>query len=123
MLLIAIPQWDLPLRMTVSAAFVLAMTQIAGLIGPQMSGLIAPFPTFVLILAVFTHREAGGEAAANLARGVVLGSLTFAAFFLCVGLGLQWVGVWAYLLAALASVGVSAAVYARRGAGNPFGPR
>ncbi len=115
---IAVPRWDLPLRMAVSAVFVLAMTQLAGMIGPQMSGLIAPFPTFVLILAVFTHREAGGEAAANLARGVVLGSLSFAAFFMCVGLGLPGIGIWAYVLAAVASVGVSSTVYMWRHSGS-----
>ena len=114
---VAVPRWDLPLRMAISAAFVLVMTQAAGMIGPQMSGLIAPFPTFVLILAVFTHREAGGEAAANLARGVVLGSLSFAAFFLCVVLGLQSLGLWIYPVAALASVGVSAILYTRRRSG------
>lgn len=116
---IAVPRWDLPLRMALSAAFVVAMTQIAKLIGPQMSGLIAPFPTFVLILAVFTHREAGGKAAANLARGVVRGSISFAAFFVCVHLASPMLGLGSYLLAAFASVGVSAAVYALRKADGP----
>lgn len=111
----AIPRWDLPVRLAVSATFVVIMTQIAGVIGPQLSGLIAPFPTFVLILAVFTHREAGGAAAANLARGVVLGSLSFTAFFMCVGLGLPRFGLWVYLLAAIASAGVSALIYLWRG--------
>lgn len=111
---IAVPRWDLPLRMAVAAIFVTTMTSLAPALGPRLTGLIAPFPTFVLILAVFTHREVGGAAAANLARGVVLGSLSFAAFFVTLGLGLTRLGLWAYAPAALASLVASALIYGFR---------
>jgi uncharacterized membrane protein (GlpM family) len=107
-----IRRFDLPLRMVVSALMVLGLTTLAGMTGPQLSGLISPFPTFVLILAVFTQIEAGGDAAANLARGVVTGSLSFAAFFVSVGVGLERMGLWIYPFAAIASVAVSSAIYA-----------
>lgn len=111
---VAVPRWDLPLRMAVAAIFVTTMTSLAPALGPRLTGLIAPFPTFVLILAVFTHREAGGAAAANLARGVVLGSLSFVAFFVTLGVGLPRLGLWAYAPAALASLAVSALLYGLR---------
>ncbi|NIJ17944.1 hypothetical protein [Sphingobium vermicomposti] len=67
--------------MAVSATFVLALTTATGHIGPQLSGLLMPFPVFVLILAMFCHLRDGGKAAGAMMRGVVLGSLSFAAFF------------------------------------------
>jgi hypothetical protein len=39
-----IPPWDLPVRMILAACFVILVTAIAANLGPQLSGLIAPFP-------------------------------------------------------------------------------
>jgi hypothetical protein len=107
------PWWDLPLRMIVASGFVLAITSITGHLGPQLSGLIAPFPVFVLILAVFTHANYGGDAVAAMMRGVVIGSLSFGAFFSVVAVGLMRYSVPAtYSVAILASIATSGAVYA-----------
>ncbi len=115
------PAWDLPARMAVAAAFVLALTTFAGLLGPHLSGLIAPFPVFGLILATFTHKQLGGAAAGVLLRGIVLGSWAYAAFFIVVGeLLLVWAVGWTYVLATVAAMttGALAFRWRRKALGN-----
>ena len=106
------PRWDLPARMLVATAFVLALTTLARSLGPQLSGLIAPFPVFGVVLAAFTHFRQGPAAAAGLLRGNVAGGLAFVAFFLVVGLGLgRGPAPEVYILASLASIGTGALVF------------
>ena len=108
----AAPRWDLPVRMLIAAAFVLVITGSTRHLGSQLSGLVAPFPVFVLILAVFTHLHQGPDAAAAIMRGVILGSLSFAAFFVVVSFGLKGQAVAAtYLVATAASIACSGVVY------------
>src|SRR5437899_1711909 len=38
------PAWDTPVRMVVSTAFVVGLTAAAPVLGPQLSGLLSPFP-------------------------------------------------------------------------------
>jgi uncharacterized membrane protein (GlpM family) len=107
-----VPRFDVPARMVISTGFVLLITLLTKRLGPQLSGLVAPFPVFVLILSVFTHYQSGAGAAANLTRGVIVGSFSFAAFFTVVATGLTWLGVPAtYALAVLASVAVNILTY------------
>ena len=70
--------------MGVAAAFVLLLTGVSSLLGPQLSGLLTPFPVFASILGAFTHYFQGKAAACQLLRGVVIGSFTFAIFFLVI---------------------------------------
>ena len=106
------PRWDLPARMLVATAFVLALTACARSLGPQLSGLIAPFPIYGLVVAAFTQSRQGTAAVAGLLRANVLGSLAFIAFFLIAGgcLGHAPV-VGVYGLAALASAGTGGAAF------------
>jgi hypothetical protein len=109
---VAPPRWDLPARMLVATAFVLALTACARSLGAQLSGLIAPFPIYGLVLAAFTHLRQGRAAVAGLLRANVLGSLAFISFFLIAGGGLGHLPVaGVYLLAALASVGTGGAAF------------
>ncbi len=78
------PGWDLPARILVATALVVLLTGAAGVLGPRLSGLLAPLPVFAGVLAVFTHLQQGGTAAAGSVRGTVVGSFAFAAFFLVV---------------------------------------
>jgi hypothetical protein len=80
------PRWDLPARMIIAATFVVLLTTAANALGPQLSGLLSPFPVFGVVLAAFTHHQQGAAAAARLLRGVVVGALAFGGFFLVVGL-------------------------------------
>jgi hypothetical protein len=106
------PAWDLPARMLVSAAFVLAITGVTPHLGPQLSGLVAPFPVFTLVLAGFTHLTQGPIPARAMMRGVIIGSLSFAAFFTVVASCLEPnLVMWVYLGATIASVTASSLVY------------
>ena len=90
-------RWDIPARMAVATAFVLALTSAAPLLGARLAGLIAPFPLYASVLAVFAHRALGAGAATGVVRGLLLGLFAFAAFFLAVatllprGIGLAFV--------------------------------
>lgn len=76
------PRWDLPARMLVATAFVLALTGSAAALGPQLTGLLTPFPLYASILAVFAHQQQGPAAALRVLRGLLLGLFAFASFFL-----------------------------------------
>jgi hypothetical protein len=74
------PAWDLPLRAGCAMALVVTLTAISGWLGPQLSGLLAPFPIIATVLATFTHSQRGAEEAVRLLRGMVLGFGAFALF-------------------------------------------
>jgi len=102
------PVWDLPARMLAAAAFVLLLTTFASWMGPQLSGLISPFPVFGVVIAAFTHHQQGAGAAAQMLRGVVLGSFAFYSFFFIVAALLPvWPAGWVYCLATLAALGAN----------------
>jgi len=67
--------------MLAATAMVLMITTAAASLGPQLSGLLTPFPVYATVLAIFTHHFEGAFAASRLLRGVVIGSLAFAVFF------------------------------------------
>jgi hypothetical protein len=76
---------DLAIRMALAAFLVLTLTSVAAALGPALAGALSPIPVFGALLAVFAHRDQGGAAAAQLLRGMVLGSFGFATFLLVVG--------------------------------------
>jgi hypothetical protein len=76
------PQWDIPTRMVVATAFVLLLTGAAPILGPQLTGLLAPYPLYGTILAVFAHQQHGPVAAIRTLRGLLLGLFSFVGFFL-----------------------------------------
>ena len=105
-------RWDLPARIGIATTFVIVLTSVANMLGPQLSGLISTFPIFGVLFAVFTHFQLGPQAASNLLRGIVLGSLAYAAFFLTVGVCLIPLGMaLTYVLALLAALLVSGFFY------------
>ena len=99
-----LPRWDLPLRMVLAAVFVYMVTGFADALGPQLSGLVAPFPVFGLIMSIFTHKQNGSAAALNHFRSYVSASAGYAVFFLIVGLGLTSLGTGLTYTLALAAV-------------------
>jgi len=83
------PRWDIPARMVIATTFVLLLTGVAPALGPRLAGLLAPFPLYAAILAVFAHRLQGPAAAAGVLRGLLLGLFAFASFFLALTLLLE----------------------------------
>lgn len=106
------PRWELALRMILGGLVVLALSSVGGMLGARLSGLIAPMPVIVLILAVFTQISAGRGAATILLRGVVVGSPAFGAVFVTLALALPAVPLGpAYAMAAVAGLSTSALIW------------
>jgi hypothetical protein len=103
------PRWDLPLRIATATAVVVLVTAVAPALGPRWSGVLSTVPVFAGTMAAFSHRLAGPRAAAQLLRGVVIGSFAFAAFFLVVGVAVERLGLTpTYALATGVALAVNA---------------
>jgi hypothetical protein len=78
---VSFPRWDLPARMVVATAFVVLLTTAAPLLGARLAGLLAPYPLYGGVLAVFAYRLEGADASVAVLRGLLLGLFAFACFF------------------------------------------
>ncbi len=87
------PAWDIPARMLVGTAIVLAITEAATVLGPQLTGILAAFPVYVTVLAVFAHRLEGPEQAMGVARGLQLGLFGTICFFLVITSTIEHLGI------------------------------
>jgi hypothetical protein len=83
------PAWDLPVRAGCALALVLSLTAVAGWLGPQLSGLLAPFPIIATVLATFTHAQRGTDELLRLLRGLVSGFGAFALFCFTLAISLR----------------------------------
>ncbi|MFJ8825426.1 hypothetical protein ACIREE_27080 [Streptomyces sp. NPDC102467] len=101
------PGWDLPLRMTVATGVVRGIIALAPVIGPHLAELLSPFPVFGVVMAVFTHRTHGPNAAADL-DGLVMGLAAPAVFFLALTLALPSMGLMVFVVATLAALATQA---------------
>jgi hypothetical protein len=88
----ASPPWDLPARMIITAVLVLLITGAAPRLGPRLSGVLAMFPVYVMILTIFAHRK-GPAAARQVLRGVLVGLFSGVAFFVALGGLIERLGV------------------------------
>ncbi len=99
------PRWDLPARGASAVVLVLTLTAVAAALGPELSGLLAPFPIIAGILASFTHAHSGVGATRRILRGLVLGFFAFALFCFVVAQTVEPLGIaGGFLLAATAAV-------------------
>jgi hypothetical protein len=87
------PPWDLPLRAACAAALVLTLTAVAGWLGPQLSGLLAPFPIIATVLSTFTHAQRGTDELLRLLRGLISGYGAFALFCFALTVSLRHLGI------------------------------
>jgi hypothetical protein len=83
------PVWDLPVRAACALVLVLTLTAVAGWLGPQLSGLLAPFPIIATVLATFTHAQRGTDELLRLLRGLVSGFAAFALFCFVLAISLR----------------------------------
>jgi hypothetical protein len=102
------PPWDLPARMIAATSMVLLVTAGARLLGPQLSGLLAPIPVLAWPLCIFVHAQQGSDGALAILRGNLQGAYGVCIFYTAVGLlVLKWDPTLTYTIAMLSSVLVS----------------
>lgn len=61
--------FDILIRMLVATVFVLVITGLASILGPNWSGILTPFPIMTSVLAIFSHTLQGSGAAITTLRG------------------------------------------------------
>ncbi|GCE22706.1 hypothetical protein [Dictyobacter kobayashii] len=88
-------RWEILGRMVTATIFVLLLTASANLLGPVLSGLLAPFPLFATILAVFAHHFQDAGSARRVLHGLIFGAFAFATFFLVIA---QYLPTWGLAL-------------------------
>src|SRR5438552_17009317 len=97
-------------RVFVATALVVVLTSAAPVLGPRLVGLLAPFPLYGTVLAVFAQRLQGPGPAVGVLRGLLLGLFAFAWFFVVLALLLPNGIAFAFgsaIVAALAVQGAS----------------
>jgi hypothetical protein len=87
------PAWDIPARIVIGTLTVLAVTEAATFLGPQLSGIVAAFPVYVTILDVFAHRLEGPEQAVGVTRRLQVGLFGTVVFFLVISTAIEPVGI------------------------------
>jgi hypothetical protein len=97
------PSWDLPVRALAALVLVLSVTTAAGALGPQWSGLLAPFPIITSVLAVFTHQQLGLVDTLHLLRGFLSGFFAYALFTFILAVALPSMSTGAAFSLALAA--------------------
>lgn len=97
-------RWDLPARMVVATALVLGVTAAAPVLGPFMSGMLAGFPVYATVLAVFAQRVLGPDAGMAVMRGLTAGVFAFATFFFVIATMLPSFGITVSFIVATAAI-------------------
>jgi hypothetical protein len=124
------PWWDLPGRAVATGVLVVAVTSAAGVAGPGLTGVLAPFPIATSVVAAFVLATRGAGSAAETLRGTLRGLRGFGLFCFLVAVLVEHLGTTrSFLIAAVAAVattavrpmGAVASRYAR--ATWPGGPR
>jgi hypothetical protein len=101
---------DLAARMTMTSVLVVGLVAAADAFGPTAGGVLAALPTLASVLAVFTHRQRGAAAVAELMRGMLYGMAGFLVFCVLVAVLVDRTGIpSAFLAAALTAAAVQAA--------------
>jgi hypothetical protein len=107
------PAWDLPMRAGCALVLVLSLTAVAGWLGPQLSGLLAPFPIIATVLATFTHVQRGTDDLLRLLRGLLSGFGAFALFCFALAVSLPHLDIAAaFALATVLALLVQALAFA-----------
>jgi hypothetical protein len=97
------PAWDLPARVVAGTILVVGFTTLAPLVGAGAGGVIATFPAYVSVLAIFTQRTEGAPGAIEVLRGLLAGLYGTAAFMVIVNLAVVPAGIAPAFLIAIAT--------------------
>jgi len=103
----------LALRMIIASVIVAGVSGGAGLLGAEVSGLLAPLPVLLAFGVAYAHQHQGRDAARGLLRGALAGSAGGVAFFATIGLLLGAVVPGVAYSAALAAALLGGAVAMR----------
>lgn len=121
------PSWDLPGRAVATGVLVLTVTTASGALGPHWTGLLAPFPIAISVVAAFVHAQHGSVETARTLAGALMGLVSLSAFCLSVSVLVRPIGGAAFLAGAAVAVATQLlAVRSRRIAVNrrpAFSPR
>jgi len=85
-------RWDVPARAVAATAFLLALTALATTFGPRLSGLLAVYPLYSVVLAAFAQRLEGPAGAILVLRGLLVGLFSFVCFYSALALTLVAAG-------------------------------
>lgn len=107
------PAWDLPARIAVGTTLVVGLTTIAPNLGPVASGIIATFPAYVSVLAVFEHLHGGRVAGLGTLRGLLTGLFGTVAFHVVIRTMVVPFGIAVAFPVAIAATGVIGALALR----------
>ncbi len=100
------PRWDMPARLAAATTLVLLVSTLAPLLGPGLSGVLAPIPIISWPLIVFARVQDGVGASLDVVRGSAQGAFGVLAFYIVVHATL---GAMDPVLAYTLSIAVSAA--------------
>ena len=109
------PWWDLPARALAALVLVVGLTAVSGALGPNLSGLLAPFPIVTSVLAVFTHAHGGPTQVRVLLRNFLVGFYGFATFCFLLAIALPSMSVLAaFAAASIGALAVQATMFVLR---------
>jgi hypothetical protein len=97
------PRWDLPARLIVAVVAIVSLSAVATTIGARLTGLLAVYPLYSAVLAMFAQRLEGRAAAVGLLRGLLVGLFSFAAFYSLLAFLLLRIGTGGAFAAAIAA--------------------
>jgi hypothetical protein len=100
---VAPSRWDIPARAVTATAVLLALTALATTLGARLSGLLAVYPLYTVVLAAFAQRQEGRSGAVQILRGLIVGLFSFAAFYATLALALGRIQIVATYVIALAA--------------------
>ncbi|GAA5195196.1 hypothetical protein [Microbacterium jejuense] len=106
------PRWDLVARAVATGALVIAVTSAAGALGPFWTGILAPFPIGVSIIAAFVHAQSGAAHVRATLAGALTGMVGLATFCVVVALAVVPWGGYAFVAGVAGAVGVQLLVTA-----------
>ncbi len=75
--------------MVAGTTIVVLLTAIAPALGPHLTGLVAAFPVYAVVLAGFTHHLDGRAQAMEVLRGLLIGLVAFTGFFAVINVTLE----------------------------------
>lgn len=108
------PWWDLPARAAATGLLVVLLTGAAAALGPNLTGVLAPFPIALSVVCAFALAQGGHSAVLALLRGIVPGLDGFALFCFLVAVTIEPLGAAAGFTLATAASFVVALVLATR---------